>query len=66
MPNANKPALERCQAVLTRQREILRETMDEVGIALGELSSAKSPPDAAAKQCEFFRRALEKVLTNLR
>jgi phasin family protein len=66
LANANKQALEGCQEVLTRQGEILRETMDEVSTALKELSSAKSPPDAAAKQGELVRRALEKVLTNMR
>lgn len=66
LATANKQAIEGFQAVLTRQEEILRETMDEVSAALAELSSAKSPPDAAAKQGELVTKAMEKVLNNMR
>ena len=56
---ANKQAFEGMQTVLTRQGEILRQTMDDATAAIKELSAAGSAPDVAAKQAELldaFRR----------
>jgi phasin family protein len=66
LANANKQAIEGMQAVLTREGEILRQTMEDAIPALKELSAAGSPADAAAKQGEVLGSALEKALANMR
>jgi phasin family protein len=66
LTSANKQALEGVQAVVARQSEILRETMEEASTAVTELSSAGSPTQMAAKQGELIKQAFEKALANMR
>ena len=66
LTSANKQALEGVQAVVARQSEILRETMEEASTAVTELSSAGSPPQKASKQGELIKQAFEKALANMR
>lgn len=63
---ANKQALEGVQAVLARQGEMLRETMEEAQVVLKDLSASKSPTDVANKQGELVKEAIEKVVSNMR
>ena len=66
LASANKEALEGMQAVLTRQGEILRETMDDASAAMKELAGSGSPTEAVSKQGELLKNALEKALANMR
>lgn len=66
LTSANKQALEGVQAVVARQSEILRETMEEASSAITELSSAGSPTQMAAKQGELLKQAFDKALANMR
>ncbi len=63
---ANKKALEGFQAVVSREQEILRQTMDETAGAMKALSAAGSPQEATAKQAELLKTAFEKALANMR
>ena len=66
LTTANKQALEGFQAVVTRQSELMRETMEEASTALTELASAGSPTELAAKQGELLKQAFAKTLANMR
>ncbi|WP_142848268.1 phasin family protein [Telmatospirillum sp. J64-1] len=63
---ANKLALEGMQAVLKRQAEILRQTVDEVSTVGKSLTEAGTPQDKAAKQTELVKEAFERTLANMR
>ncbi len=63
---ANKVVLEGAQAVVTRQSEILQQTMEQASTALKELSSAASPQETASKEAELVQQAFEKALANMR
>lgn len=63
---ANKQALQGVRDVVTRQSEILRHAMDEVSVAVKDLSKAGGPKDLAAKEAELVKQALEKALANMR
>jgi phasin family protein len=63
---ANQVAFEGAQAVMQRQVEILRETMDETTKAVRELSSSDKPEDIWAKQAELLKESYEHGLANLR
>jgi phasin family protein len=66
LTTANKQALEGFQAVVTRQSELLRETMEEASTAITEISSAGSPTEMAAKQGELLKQAFAKTFSNMR
>lgn len=63
---ANQLAIEGMQAVVRRQAEILRTTLEETGSLLTEALSAGSPEDKAAKQAELVKTAFEKALSNMK
>ena len=63
---ANQLAIEGMQAVVRRQAEILRTTMEETGSILTEVLSAGSPEDKAAKQAELVKGAFENALSNMK
>ena len=66
VPAANQLAIEGLQAVLRRQAEILRQTLEEAGSAATEVIAAGSPEDKAAKQAELVKAAFERSLSNIR
>ena len=66
LTSANKQVLESIQAVVTRQSEILRETMEEASTAIKELSAAGSPQEAASKQAELIKQAVQKAVSHMR
>lgn len=66
LTTANKQALEGMKAVATRQSEILRETMEEASTAIKGLSAVGSPTEAASKQAEFLKQAVERALSHMR
>jgi len=63
---ANQLAIEGMQAVVRRQAEILRQTMEETGNMMTEVMSAGTPEDRVAKQAELVKVAFEKALANMR
>ncbi|MGF1613644.1 MAG: phasin family protein [Gammaproteobacteria bacterium] len=63
---ANKRVLENAQMIMTRQGEILQQTMEEASGTLKGLSSESDPTEVAAKQGEILRQVLERMLDNMR
>ncbi len=63
---ANQLAFEGMQAVVRRQTEILRQTMEEASAAVAELTSVGAPEEKAAKQAELVKVAFEKALANMK
>ncbi len=61
---ANQLAIEGIQAVLRRQAEILRQSIEESNSIVGEVLAAGSPEEKAVKQTEFAKAAFEKALAN--
>lgn len=66
LTTANRQALEGMQVVLTRQGEMLRETMEEARKVLDDLGASSSPAEVASKQGKLLKEALEKVAGNMR
>ncbi|MAO92151.1 MAG: phasin [Rhodospirillaceae bacterium] len=63
---ANKTAAEGVQAVIKRQSEIMKNTMDEANAALQELQSkGVSTPDTAAS-IDQVKNTIENSITNMR
>lgn len=63
---ANQLAIEGFQAVVRRQAEILRQTMEEAGPLVTDLMGVGSPQDKVAKQAEVVKSAFEKALANMK
>ncbi|HYH17430.1 MAG TPA: phasin family protein [Azospirillum sp.] len=63
---ANQLAIEGLQAVIRRQAEILRQSMEEAGSMVSDVMAAGSPEDKAAKQAELVKVAFEKALANVK
>ncbi len=63
---ANQLAIEGMQAVVRRQAEILRTTLEETGTILTEVLGAGAPEDKAAKQAELVKSAFENALSNMK
>jgi phasin family protein len=63
---ANQLAIEGFQAVVRRQSEIVRQTMEQTSSMMTELMAAGSPEDKVAKQADLVKLAFEKALANAR
>ncbi|HEY0834929.1 MAG TPA: phasin family protein [Azospirillum sp.] len=63
---ANQLAVEGLQAVMRRQAEILRQSLEEAGNMMSGMMTAGSPEDKAAKQAEVVKAAFEKTLANMK
>jgi phasin family protein len=63
---ANQLAIEGFQAVVRRQSEIVRQTMEQTSSMMTELMAAGSPEDKVAKQADLVKLAFEKALSNAR
>lgn len=63
---ANKLAYEGLQAVVKRQVEILRQTLDEAATTAKDIVEPGNPQDKAAKQTELTKEAFERTLGNMR
>ena len=63
---ANQLAFEGFQAVVRRQSEIVRQTMEQTSSMVTELMAAGSPEDKVAKQADLVKLAFEKALSNAR
>lgn len=63
---ANQLAVEGVQAVLRRQAEILRLTVEETSSLVSEILAAGSPEEKVSKQAELVKGAFEKALAHLK
>lgn len=63
---ANQLAVEGVQAVLRRQGEILRQSLEEASSMMSELMAAGTPEDKVAKQAELVKGAFEKAIANMK
>lgn len=63
---ANQLAVEGVQAVLRRQAEIMRQTMEESASLMSEMMASGTPEDKIARQAELAKTAFDKALTNMR
>ena len=66
LTQANKLAYDGLQAVVKRQAEILRQTVDEIAQATKDIAEPGNPQDKASKQAELAKEAFERSLSNLR
>lgn len=66
LTQANKLAYDGIQALVKRQAEILRQTVDEAAQVAKDLAEPGNPADKAAKQTELAKEAFERSLSNLR
>lgn len=66
LTQANKLAFDGFQAVVKRQTEILRQTIDEIAQVTKDIAEPGNPQDKAAKQTELAKDAFERSLSNLR
>lgn len=63
---ANRIGVDAMQAVMKRQSEILRQSMDEFATAAREIATPGSAPEKAAKQAEIAKDAFERTVVNVR
>ena len=63
---ANQLAYEGLQAVLRREADILRQTMQESSRIVSQMISTGSPEEKVAKHAELSKVAFEKALTNMK
>ncbi len=63
---ANQLAIEGMQAVIRRQGEILRKTMEQTGAMLTDAMSAGSPETIVTKQAELVQSAFQQALGNMK
>ncbi len=66
LTKANQLAAEGMQAVMKRQAEILRQTMEEASRMMGAVAQAGGPDKQAAKQAEVAKAAFETAIGNMR
>lgn len=66
LTQANKLAYDGLQAVVKRQVEILRQSVDEAAQVAKDIAEPGNPQDKAAKQTELAKEAFERSLSNLR
>jgi phasin family protein len=62
---ANRAALGGMKAVTEWQVKILRETMEKLTNAVGELAKAGSPQDVVAKQADLAKHAFQAAVTHI-
>ena len=66
LAEANRIACEGMQAVVKRQGEFLRQTLDEATQAAHELTVPGAVPDKASKQAALAKETFERALGNAR
>lgn len=63
--NANRVAFEGAQAVVKRQGEIMRQTMQDASETMKAVNGAETAEDRVAKQTEAAKKAFKNALTNM-
>lgn len=63
---ATRASNEGMQAVVRRQTEIVKDTLEQIRVATGELSAAKDAKEMGNRQAEIARKAFEKAFANMK
>ncbi|HLG86984.1 MAG TPA: phasin family protein [Alphaproteobacteria bacterium] len=63
---ANQLVIEGIQALLKREAEILRQTIEESSSVLKDLMGTGAPEEKLAQQTDLLKRSFEKAIANLR
>ena len=63
---ATRASNEGMQAVVRRQTEIVKDTLEQIRVATSELATAKDPKEAGDRQAEIARKAFEKAFANMK
>ncbi|WP_448208101.1 phasin family protein [Azospirillum sp. sgz302134] len=63
---ANQLAMEGFQAVVRRQAELLRSSVEEASNYVNQVVAAGTPEEKASKQAELVKIAFEKALANMK
>ncbi|MBB4266781.1 phasin family protein [Roseospira visakhapatnamensis] len=66
LTHANKLAFEGMQAVMQRQAELLRQSMEEYAKSAQSFGDMKDPQDAMARHTEMAKQAFERMISNMR
>ena len=66
LTQANKLAVEGFQAVLKRQAEIVRQSLEESATVAKELTGVGTPQDKAIRNTELAKTVFERALANAR
>ncbi|BBK33975.1 phasin family protein [Stella humosa] len=66
LTKANQLAAEGMQAVMRRQAEIMRQTMEEASRMMGSIAQAGGPERQAVKQAEVAKTAFEAAIANMK
>jgi phasin family protein len=66
LTETNQRAYEGLQAVIARQLEIFRQTMEETATMSREVVGQKKPEELVAKQTELAKAAFERALANMK
>ncbi len=64
--SANQLAVEGLQAVLRRQAEIIRQSIEEASALVSDFTAVGAPEEKAAKQAELVKSTFEKALANVK
>ncbi|HRJ12221.1 MAG TPA: phasin family protein [Alphaproteobacteria bacterium] len=62
---ANRLAIEGIQAVMRRQLEIFRQTVEESSRTIKDMATTAEPNDRLTKQVEMLRSAYDQALSNM-
>lgn len=63
---ANQSVFEGFQALMQRQAEVLRSTIEEFSNSTSDLMATASPEEKAGKQADLMKRNYEKAIANVR
>ena len=66
MTAANQIAVEGMQAMMRRQAEIVKESIEEASSLVSEITAAGTPEDKMVRQVELIKQAYEQALSNAR
>lgn len=66
MTAANQVAVEGMQALVRRQAEIVKESIEEVSSLVTEITAAGTPEDKMIRQVELIKQAYEQAISNAR
>ena len=62
---ANRLAVEGVQAVMRRQQEIFRQTVEDTSQTLRDVTATAAPDERVGKQLDALREAYDQALTNM-
>ena len=65
LTSANQTAIAGIQAIVTRQAEIMQQTMTATASAVEGLTKSGTPQEASAKQADLVKATFEKALTDM-